>query len=326
MNYRDKYSKRIIVTGGAGFIGSNFLLDMVPKYRDYLFVNVDCLSYAANLENLHTIETEENYRFEKVDICDIGKLGEVFEKYDIDSVIHLAAETHVDRSIMSPSEFIDVNIKGVFNLLELARKKDDGFRFHHVSTDEVYGSLGETGYFTEESPYNPQSPYAASKASADHLVRSYHNTYKLDAVVSNCSNNFGPYQFPEKLIPLTIMNALNGKDIPIYGDGGNVRDWLFVTDHCRALDIIFHKGKAGKTYNIGGNHEFTNLDLVKKICGILSELTNTDDFIKQVKFVGDRPGHDRRYAIDSTKLQGQLGWSGLYGDSSVKYPVSPSEP
>jgi len=312
---KDKYSKRIMVTGGAGFIGSNFLLYMVPKYPDYLFVNVDCLTYAANLSNLKSIENSHNYIFEKVNICDKNKLLSCFDSYDIDTVIHLAAESHVDRSITGPSEFINTNILGTFNLLQLAQVRNGNnskFRFHHVSTDEVYGSLSEKGFFTEESPYRPNSPYSASKASSDHLVRAFHKTYGLDAVTTNCSNNYGPYQFPEKLIPLMIRNASEGLPLPVYGDGQNVRDWLHVEDHCQALDLIFHKGVSGNTYNIGGHNEITNIELVKRICRIMDELLGSGKREELITFVKDRPGHDRRYAIDASFIEKELGWVPRY--------------
>ncbi|MCX6827219.1 MAG: dTDP-glucose 4,6-dehydratase, partial [candidate division Zixibacteria bacterium] len=317
MKDQDKFEKRIIVTGGAGFIGSNFLLYMVPKYPQYLFINVDCLTYAGNLFNLTAIENEPNYKFEKTSICDFERLRECFDKYDVDGVIHLAAESHVDRSIVGPTEFIYTNVIGTFNLLELARRKaiqNGGFRFHHVSTDEVYGSLGEIGAFTEASSYNPNSPYSASKAASDHLARAYYKTYGLDTVTTNCSNNYGPYQFPEKLIPLVIRNACAGLALPIYGDGKNIRDWLYVEDHCRALDLVFHKGHRGETYNIGGHNEIENIKLVKIICRIIDEILadGSEPKEKLISFVKDRPGHDRRYAIDSSYIESQLGWKPLY--------------
>ncbi len=312
----NKFEKRIMVTGGAGFIGSNFLLHMIPKYSQYLFVNVDCLTYAGNLSNLVSIEKSANYKFEKINICDFERLGECFDRYKIDSIIHLAAESHVDRSIIGPAEFINTNIIGTFNLLEWARKKienGDRFRFHHVSSDEVFGSLGETGYFTEETAYNPNSPYSASKASSDHLVRAYNKTYGLDTIISNCSNNYGPFQFPEKLIPLMIRNARAGLRLPVYGDGRNVRDWLYVEDHCRALDLIFHKGRSGEKYNIGGHNEIENIELVKLICRILDEILGGGPREKLVDFVKDRPGHDRRYAIDASLVEKEFGWKPSYG-------------
>jgi dTDP-glucose 4,6-dehydratase len=307
-----EYKHRIAVTGGAGFIGSNLLLHLVPKYRDYLFVNVDCLTYAGNLANLKAIERAENYLFEKINICDFGTLQSCFERHAIDGVIHLAAESHVDRSITGPADFISSNINGTFNLLELARvrhEKGERFRFHHVSTDEVFGSLGSKGFFTEESPYRPNSPYSASKAAADHLVRAYRGTYGLDTVTTNCSNNYGPYQFPEKLIPLMIRNATSGKELPVYGDGRQIRDWLFVQDHCEALDLVFHKGKSGETYNIGGHNEIENIELVKTLCRILDQILGGGPRENLIKFVKDRPGHDRRYAIDASYINRELGWA-----------------
>ncbi len=304
-----KFKQRIIVTGGAGFIGANYLLYMISKYPEYLFVNVDCLTYAGNLKSLEPIETTPNYKFEKVDIRDFKGLKEAFDKYKPTGVVHLAAESHVDRSIIGPSDFINTNIVGTFNLLELSRSIDDSlFRFHHISTDEVFGSLGKDGYFNEDSPYQPNSPYSATKAASDHLVRSYHKTYGLDTVTTNCSNNYGPHQFPEKLIPLMIRNAIETKPLPVYGDGKHIRDWLFVEDHCKALDLVFHKGKAGETYNIGGSNEIENIELVKMICSIIDEKLGSKNREKLITFVEDRPGHDRRYAIDASKIKDELGW------------------
>lgn len=310
-----KFERQIMVTGGAGFIGSNLLLYLAPRYPQYQFVNLDCLTYAGNLTNLKAIENLPNYRFEKVDICDFESLKRSFERYQIDGIIHLAAESHVDRSITGPAAFIQTNVIGTFNLLELVRERAAAgisIRFHHVSTDEVYGSLEEQGYFTEATPYNPNSPYSASKAASDHLVRAYHKTYGIDAVTTNCSNNYGPYQFPEKLIPLMIRNALAGIPLPVYGDGGNIRDWLYVEDHCRAIDLVFHKGKAGLTYNIGGHNEVRNIDLVHLICRILDSLVGGEPKERLITFVKDRPGHDRRYAIDASFIQKQLGWKPQY--------------
>jgi len=312
-----KFKKRLIISGGAGFIGSNLLHLMVPKYQDYLFVNVDILTYAGNLANLTQLEKSENYKFEKIDICDYESLERCFDKYDINGIIHLAAESHVDRSITGPADFIKTNIIGTFNLLELARKRKQAgkkLRFHHVSTDEVFGSLGETGYFTESTAYKPNSPYSASKASSDFLVRAYFKTYELEVVTTNCSNNYGPYQFPEKLIPLMIRNARAGLKLPVYGDGRNIRDWLYVEDHCRALDLVFHEGRTGKTYNIGGFNEIENIDLVRQICRIIDELDGKSDGTteKQIEFVKDRPGHDRRYAIDASFIEKELGWRPKY--------------
>jgi dTDP-glucose 4,6-dehydratase len=312
LNTTKHYSRRIAVTGGAGFIGSNLLLQMVPKYPSYLFVNVDSLTYAGNLSNLLAISAAPNYRFERVNICDRVALESVFQRYEITDIIHLAAESHVDRSIEGPAEFIQTNIIGTFNLLELARLAHLSrrqFRFHHVSTDEVFGSLGATGKFCESTPYAPNSPYAASKASSDHLVRAYHTTYDLDSVTTNCSNNYGPYQFPEKLIPLMIRNACTAKPLPVYGDGQHVRDWLYVEDHCRALDLAFHKGESGETYCIGGNNEVKNLDLVRMLCTILDKRLGGDKRERLITYVADRKGHDRRYAIDAGYIKKSLGWS-----------------
>jgi dTDP-glucose 4,6-dehydratase len=315
MSDADKFERRVIITGGAGFIGSNMLLHMVPKYPKYLFINIDCLTYAGNLSNLVSVENAPNYRFEKINICDYKILNECFEKYRPDGLIHLAAESHVDRSIIGPAEFVKTNVIGTFNLLELARKmmaETGYFRFHHVSTDEVFGSLGKTDYFTESTAYNPSSPYSASKASSDHLVQAYHKTYGLDTVTTNCSNNYGPFQFPEKLIPLVIRNARSGLPIPVYGDGKNIRDWLYVEDHCRALDLVFHNGKAGQTYNIGGHNEIENIKLVKMICRIIDEIMGGGPRERLIKFVKDRPGHDRRYAIDSSYIEKEPGWKPIY--------------
>ncbi len=315
MNKKGGFAKKVVITGGAGFIGSNLLLYLVPRYPDYLFVNIDILTYAGNLANLKPIENYANYRFEKTDIRDYGGLQGCFDKYDIDGVIHLAAESHVDRSIIGPAEFINTNIVGTFNLLEIGRKilsEGRKFRFHHVSTDEVFGSLGSTGYFTESTPYHPNSPYSASKASADHLVRSYHHTYGLDTVTTNCSNNYGPYQFPEKLIPLAIRNAIAGIPIPLYGDGRNVRDWLFVEDHCKALDLVFHGGKSGETYNIGGHNELENIDIVRMICRIIDKIKGGGCRENLITLVRDRLGHDRRYAMDVSFIESELGWKPGY--------------
>jgi len=306
-----KTKRHIAVTGGAGFIGSNLLLHLVPKHSDCLFVNIDCLTYAGNLANLRAIENADNYVFEKIDICDFDTLKECFERHQIDCVIHLAAESHVDRSITGPAAFVAANINGTFNLLELARAAHERgvpFRFHQVSTDEVFGSLGATGYFTEESRYRPNSPYSASKAAADHLVRAYHKTYGLDTVTTNCSNNYGPYQFPEKLLPLMIRNATTGKPLPVYGDGCQIRDWLYVEDHCEALDLVFFEGQAGETYNIGGHNEIENIELVRMLCRTLDEMLGGKPREDLIEFVKDRPGHDRRYAIDPGYIKKKLGW------------------
>jgi dTDP-glucose 4,6-dehydratase len=307
--------KNILITGGAGFIGSHVVRRFVKKYPDYLIVNADKLTYAGNLENLTDIEKEKNYKFEKTDIVEKNSVTVLFEKYDFDGVIHLAAESHVDRSITSPDEFVFTNIIGTVNLLNAALNKwknaFEGKLFYHISTDEVYGSLGKEGLFTEETAYDPKSPYSASKASSDHLVRAYNHTFGIPAVISNCSNNYGPNQFPEKLIPLVINNIKNNKSIPVYGKGENIRDWLFVEDHASAIDLIFHRGKVGDTYNIGGNNEWKNLDLILLLCKILDKKLKRDPGTseKLITYVKDRPGHDLRYAIDSSKLHKELGWS-----------------
>ncbi|MFZ4402172.1 MAG: dTDP-glucose 4,6-dehydratase [Bacteroidales bacterium] len=306
--------KTILITGGAGFIGSHVVRLFVNKYPNYKIVNLDKLTYAGNLANLTDIENKLNYEFVKADIVDAQVINEIFEKYKFDGVIHLAAESHVDRSISNPMEFIMTNIVGTVNLLNAARNlwKDnmDGKRFYHISTDEVYGSLGEEGFFTEETAYDPRSPYSASKASSDHLVRAYFHTYKMPVVISNCSNNYGQFQFPEKLLPLSINNINHNKPIPIYGKGENIRDWLYVVDHARAIDLIYHEGKTGDTYNIGGNNEWTNIDLIHKLCEIMDRKLNREagTSLKLITYVKDRAGHDLRYAIDSTKLQNELGW------------------
>lgn len=306
--------KSLLITGGAGFIGSHLIRFMVNKYPDYRIINLDKLTYAGNLENLRDVENKENYQFIRADIINDTDVQRIFEEHDIHGVIHLAAESHVDRSISNPTEFIYTNIVGTVNLLNAARHrwKDDleGHLFYHVSTDEVYGSLGDTGLFTETTSYDPRSPYSASKASSDHLVRAYHHTFGLPIVISNCSNNYGGYQFPEKLIPLMIHNIRNNKPLPVYGKGLNVRDWLYVEDHASAIDLIFHKGKIGETYNIGGNNEWKNIDLVKLLCNIMDRKLGRDEGTseKLITFVTDRAGHDLRYAIDSSKLQNELGW------------------
>lgn len=306
--------KKILITGGAGFIGSHVVRLFVTKYPDYQIYNLDTLTYAGNLANLSDIENLPNYHFIKADIVDGEAMQKLFALHQFDGVIHLAAESHVDRSIANPLEFVMTNVVGTVNLLNAAKFhwKDnfDGKRFYHVSTDEVYGSLGETGYFTEETPYDPHSPYSASKASSDHFVRAYHDTYGLPVVLSNCSNNYGPNQFPEKLIPLFINNIRHNKPLPVYGKGENVRDWLYVVDHARAIDLIFHKGKDGETYNIGGHNEWKNIDLIKVICRIMDEkLGRAPGTSEQlITYVKDRAGHDLRYAIDAGKLQHELGW------------------
>lgn len=308
-------TKTIFITGGAGFIGSHVVRLFVTKYPDYLIVNIDALTYAGNLENLTDICDAPNYRFEKADIVDYESITKLFEKYHPDGVIHLAAESHVDRSITDPFSFIRTNVMGTCNLLHAAKEawkgNMEGKRFYHISTDEVYGALQCNGtFFTETTRYSPHSPYSASKASSDHFVRAYHDTFGLPAVISNCSNNYGANQFPEKLIPLAINNIKHKRPIPIYGKGENIRDWLFVNDHARAIDIIFHNGKDGDTYNIGGNNEWTNINLIRTLCGILDKKLGRRDgeSAELITFVKDRAGHDLRYAIDSSKLQKELGW------------------
>jgi dTDP-glucose 4,6-dehydratase len=306
--------KNILITGGAGFIGSHAVRHFVKKYPSYRIINYDKLTYAGNLENLADIDSLPNYEFVKGDINDTGLLQTVFKKFSIDSVIHLAAESHVDRSILGPMEFVHANILGTINLLNTARNNwTENFEnnlFYHISTDEVYGSLGDTGYFTEKTSYDPRSPYSASKAGSDHLVRAYFHTYNLPVIISNCSNNYGPNQFPEKLIPLVINNILNKKPIPVYGKGLNVRDWLYVIDHVSAIDLIFHKGKKGETYNIGGNNEWKNIDLIRLICSLLDDKSGVapKSSEKLITYVKDRAGHDLRYAIDSSKIKNELGW------------------
>jgi len=303
----------ILVTGGAGFIGSHLVRLLVNKYSDYQIINLDALTYAGNLNSLKDIEAKDNYTFVKGDITDPDFLNQLFQQYDFDGVIHLAAESHVDRSISDPMSFIMTNIVGTVHLLNAARhnwKSFEGKRFYHVSTDEVYGSLGETGFFLEDTSYDPRSPYSASKASSDHLVRAYHHTYGLPIVVSNCSNNYGPYQFPEKLLPLFINNIKHNKPLPVYGDGKYTRDWLWVKDHAVAIDLIYHEGKNGDTYNIGGNNEWKNIDLIHDLCDVMDDLLGREKGASRelITFVKDRPGHDRRYAIDATKIKNELGW------------------
>lgn len=308
-------TKTILITGGAGFIGSHVVRRFVTKYPDYDIINLDLLTYAGNLENLRDVEDAPNYTFVKGDITNAAFINGLFEQYKFDGVLHLAAESHVDRSIENPMEFIMTNVVGTVNLLNAARDtwKDDqeGKRFYHISTDEVYGSLGEEGLFMETTSYDPQSPYSASKASSDHMVRAYNNTYKLPVVISNCSNNYGQNQFPEKLIPLAINNIENNRPIPIYGKGENIRDWLYVQDHAAAIDLIFHEGRDGETYNIGGNNEWTNIDLIHKLCEVMDKLLGREPgtSAKLITFVKDRAGHDMRYAIDSSKLMNELGWA-----------------
>jgi dTDP-glucose 4,6-dehydratase len=304
----------ILITGGAGFIGSHVVRRLVKKYPEYSVVCYDKLTYAGNLENLIDVKDAPNYRFVKGDICDAELLRQVFTERRITGVLHLAAESHVDRSIANPTEFIRTNIVGTVTLLNAARSAWGGDfagkRFYHISTDEVYGSLGATGFFTEETRYNPHSPYSASKASSDHLARAYHDTYGLPVVITNCSNNYGPNHFPEKLIPLAINNIKTGKPIPVYGKGENVRDWLYVEDHAAAIDLVFHKGKNGETYNIGGHNEWTNIALIKLLCALMDKKLGREEgtSAKQITYVTDRAGHDLRYAIDASKIQRELGW------------------
>ena len=306
--------RNILVTGGAGFIGSHLVRLLVNKYPDYHIVNIDMLTYAGNLENLKDIEHKKNYSFVKCDICDFKKVKQVFVDYKIDSLIHLAAESHVDRSIEDPFSFAQTNVMGTLSLLQVAKNYwNNNYSdklFYHVSTDEVYGSLGNEGFFTEKTNYDPHSPYSASKASSDHFVRTFSDTYGLPIVISNCSNNYGSYQFPEKLIPLFINNIVNNKPLPVYGKGENVRDWLFVNDHARAIDVIFHKGKLGDTYNIGGFNEWKNIDLIKVMIKTVDRMLGREEGTseKLITYVTDRAGHDLRYAIDSSKLKNELGW------------------
>ena len=307
---------KILITGGAGFIGSAVVRQYIAE-TDFTVINLDKLTYAGNLQSLTAVSGNHQYRFEKVDICDAVEVARVFREHQPDVVMHLAAESHVDRSITGPAAFMQTNIVGTYILLEAARtywnglegEHKVGFRFHHISTDEVFGSLGESGLFTEETPYEPNSPYSASKAASDHLVRAWHHTYGLPVITTNCSNNYGPYHFPEKLIPLMILNAVNGKPLPVYGNGDNIRDWLYVDDHARALRLVLEKGKPGETYNIGGFNEKTNLEVVRTICEILDELRPQNaPYARLITFVKDRPGHDHRYAIDAGKIARELGW------------------
>jgi dTDP-glucose 4,6-dehydratase len=316
----------ILVTGGAGFIGSNFIRHMLERYKNYKIINVDALTYAGNLENLKDVSDSPNYSFIKVDIRDKGKIDEIFSSHNVDAVVNFAAESHVDRSIEDPEVFLTTNVFGTQVLLDVAKrywkinpedkyckKYKPGVKFLQISTDEVYGTLGESGYFVESMPLQPNSPYSASKASADLIVRAYHETFGMPINITRCSNNYGPFQFPEKLIPLMINNCLNERNLPIYGDGMQIRDWLHVSDHCSAIDIVLHKGVDGETYNIGGNNEKTNVEIVKLIISILGKSDNL------IKYIKDRPGHDRRYAIDNTKITTQLGWQPMYSfDQGIK--------
>lgn len=308
-----KFSKTILITGGAGFIGSHVVRLFVTKYPNYKIVNLDKLTYAGNLENLRDIENKANYEFVKGDIVDADFIQQIFTKYQFDGVIHLAAESHVDRSISNPIDFVMTNVVGTVNLLNAAKHHWKGRkenRFYHISTDEVYGTLGKEGLFTEHTAYDPHSPYSASKASSDHFVRAYYDTYGINVVITNCSNNYGPNQFPEKLIPLALNNILHNKSIPVYGKGENVRDWLYVIDHAKAIDIVFHNGKSGETYNIGGHNEWKNIDLIRLLCKIMDKKLNRAEGTseKLITFVTDRAGHDFRYAIDASKIEKELGW------------------
>lgn len=307
-------TQTVLITGGAGFIGSHVVRRMVKKYPEYTIINLDALTYAGNLENLRDVEKAANYHFEKADILDTAALEGIFNHYQPDGIIHLAAESHVDRSILSPLDFVYTNVIGTVNLLNAAKKMWNGDyagkRFHHVSTDEVFGALGDTGFFTEETKYDPHSPYSASKASSDHFVRAYGDTFGLPYVITNCSNNYGPNHFPEKLIPLFINNIIHKKPLPVYGDGLYTRDWLYVIDHAAAIDLVFHEGKNHSSYNVGGFNEWRNIDLVKLLCKLMDEKLGraAGESEQLITYVKDRPGHDRRYAIDATKINKELGW------------------
>ena len=306
--------KNLLITGGAGFIGSHLVIHLVKKYSNYRIINVDSLTYASNLKNLAEIQNSQNYIFEKIEIRDKNAISQILIKYEIDNIIHLAAESHVDNSINNPLEFAETNVMGTLNILDSVRNYwNNNFInkcFYHVSTDEVYGSLGVEGSFLESTPYNPRSPYSASKASSDHFVKAYHHTYKMPIIISNCSNNYGPHQFTEKLIPLMINNIVKNQSLPIYGDGKNIRDWLYVKDHVEAIDLIFHNGKKGETYNIGGNNELNNIDIISKlILEVDKALSRPDGWSRKlISYVTDRKGHDFRYSIDSSKLKNELGW------------------
>ena len=313
--------KKLLITGGAGFIGSHVVRRLVTRYPDYYILNLDKLTYAGNLENLRDIEKQPNYTFLKADVLDVPLIRSLFQRENFDAVVHLAAESHVDRSLEDPSEFALTNVVGTLNLLHAAKeswKGDSSKRFYHISTDEVYGSLGAHGYFTESSPVDPRSPYSASKAGSDHFVSAFCHSFGLPTLISRCSNNYGPNHFPEKLIPLMIHNILRGKPLPVYGKGENIRDWLYVEDHAAAIDVVLHKGKPGEVYNIGGNNEWKNIDLVRLLCRIMDRKMNQPEGTaeKLISFVKDRPGHDQRYAIDSSRLQRELGWS-----PSVDFPT-----
>ena len=319
--------KNILVTGGAGFIGSNFIDFAIKQKPNLKIINLDALTYSGNLLNLAHLSDSEAYTFVRGNICDFELLRSLFKQYKVDTIVHFAAETHVDRSIVSPGEFMDTNVMGTYTLLEVSRQVwleewggSDNFRFHHISTDEVYGSLGlEDPPFTETTPYSPRSPYAASKAASDHLVRSYFHTYQLPITITNCSNNYGPYQYPEKLVPLMILNAINGLSLPVYGDGQNIRDWLYVEDHCKAIWLVLEKGELGETYLVGGNSQPANIEVVEKICEILEQCLPSKGnvpYLSQIEFVGDRPGHDFRYDVDINKIYQELGWEPKYSFES----------